>query len=125
MELYRSGVPLPGQEIQRAVAKSGLVATGTTAYTGGNTAPTSTQGNQYLAQAITPTSLANLLEIEAQATLSSSASGGTVIAALQQDSVSAALTSAYDAAGTNDTVPSSQLLGGNLNSFITIREIMG
>jgi hypothetical protein len=92
MELYRHGVALAGQEVQSTGFTTGAVATGTTTLTPADSVPTQTQGDQYMSQAITPTSSANVLEIEVQAFLSNGAGGGVnLTAALFQDTTTSAL----------------------------------
>ena len=93
MELYRPGVSLPGQEVQRLRSTTGAVATGTTASSVADSVPTSSQGDQYMSQAVTPASSANILEIGIQAILSNS-NNVAIIGALLQDSVANALIAA-------------------------------
>jgi len=89
--LYIPGlVPLPGAEIQRQVTETGTVATGTTAFARSNSIPTNTAGDQYMSQAITPTSSANVLMVEAQAFIDNSA-GAANSMGLFQDSTANAL----------------------------------
>jgi hypothetical protein len=161
LELYRPGVPLPGAEIQALVNESGSLNSGTTAYTGGDTAPTASQGNSYLTQVITPASSANVLEVEMQLMGAPSANGITIVS-LQQDSTVGALAALYVDATSNATgvgrilhrllaatlssttfkafaggtgavtwtfngtsgAPGTRLLGGTMNSFIKVREIV-
>ena len=66
------------------------VATGTTVFTGTDTIPTNTAGDQYLSLAVTPTNANSLLEIEVQIPLSCSVAG-QVGAALLQDATANAL----------------------------------
>lgn len=158
LQIFQPGsVPLPGQDIQTLFSETGAVSTGTTVYTGGDTAPTSSQGNQFLSQAITPTSSANVLEIDMQM-MGGPSAGGVVVNALQQDSTSAALAAIYPNAAANvsgvgrilhrllaatlsattfkgyaggasgtytfNGTGGTRLLGGTMNSFIKVREIM-
>jgi hypothetical protein len=96
LELYRPGVPLPGQLIQDAGNVTGAVATGSTALALADSVPTNSQGDQYMSQAITPSSSANLMEIEAQAFFANSTAGSVdLTVAILQDSVSAALSAIY------------------------------
>ena len=69
----------------------GAVATGTTALAFADSIPTNTGGDQYMSQAITPASAANLLEIEVQGYFSNGAGASNCTMALFQDSTSAAL----------------------------------
>lgn len=98
MELYRPGVALPGQLIQPAASITGAVATDNTTMTLADTVPTNTQGGQYLSLAITPSSSANLLEIEAQGSwANNNASPGHATMALFQDATANALTAVSQA----------------------------
>lgn len=85
------GVPLPGLNVQVARSASSAVATGTTTTPLDDTIPQNTEGDQYLSQAITPSSAANLLVARAKANASHSNAAGTFIAALHQDAVANAL----------------------------------
>jgi len=65
MQLYQPGsTPLPGMEVQRQRNQTGALGTGTTTMPGGDSIPSNTQGDQYMTQAITPASSANVLDIE-------------------------------------------------------------
>lgn len=65
LQLYQAGmVPLPGDLIQNPRNETGAVATGTTTFTLSDSIPTTSSGDQYMSQAITPTSSANILEVE-------------------------------------------------------------
>lgn len=92
IQLFGSNVPLPGTPIQAVRTDTGAVATGTTTIPNDDTIPQSTEGDQYLSQAITPSSAAHLLKIEAQASLSSNAAAlNLLIMALFQDATANAL----------------------------------
>lgn len=90
VQIYGAGVPLPGMLVQYQRTESGTSATGTTVMPFDNTIPQITEGDQYQTQAITPTSTANLLEIESLGYGSSSA-GAVNGAALFQDATAGAL----------------------------------
>ncbi len=92
--LVMNRTPLPGQIVQRVGNTDGAVATGTTTIPEDDTIPQSTEGNEFMTQAVTPTSAANLLEIEAALQLGTGA-GDVVTAALFQDSGADALAAAY------------------------------
>jgi hypothetical protein len=79
-----------GKLIQTVTTSTGAVATGTTTIPLDDTIPQSTEGNQYMSVAITPTSASSLLCIQATIALSSSGTL-TIIAALFQDSTANAL----------------------------------
>ena len=63
-QLFGHGVALPNQRIQVARNFDGAVATGATTIPNDNTIPQITEGAQFMSQAITPTSAANLLMAE-------------------------------------------------------------
>ena len=89
---YGPGISLPGTVIQVVGNVTGAVATGTTTVPYDDTIPQNTEGDQYLSQAITPTSAANILEIEASPILSTAAGGNTSMAvSLFQDATAGAL----------------------------------
>lgn len=83
VQIYGPDVPLPGQTIQTQRTQTGAVATGVTALPLDDTIPQSGEGDQYMSQAITPTSAADLLRIDVVATLSHSANTGLSSAIFQ------------------------------------------
>lgn len=91
-----SGVSLPGTIVQSRRTVDGAVATGTATIPNDDTIPQNTEGNQYLSQPITPTSKANILNINAALELSNSAGPHRMVAALFQDSTANALTAAHE-----------------------------
>lgn len=101
---YTSDVRLPGQVIQDLRAATGTVATGTTLTPVDNTVPQNTEGDQYMSQAITPLSAANMLEVTFSANLSHSAGSAVAIAALFQD------TGANAIADVATTIPSAAFI---------------
>ena len=90
-QLFGYGVPLPGTIIRTASSFSGAVATGTTLIPNDDTVPQSTEGDQYLSQAITPQSAANRLRITSQLELGNSAANEWLTTALFQDAIANAL----------------------------------
>ena len=84
IQLCGPGVPLPGMEIQRLRTDTGALATGTTVIPRDDTIPQSTEGDQYMTRAITPTSACNLLNIIAQGLQSGAV--GFCVGALFRDS---------------------------------------
>jgi hypothetical protein len=94
MVLYQAGMKLPGDVVQTAGTATGAVATGTTVIPQDDTIPQNTEGDQYMSQAITPTSAANLLEATSLAFLTVSSSSYTT-QAMFRDSVSNALIAAW------------------------------
>lgn len=89
IDLYRAGMPLPGTLLQVQQNSTGAVATGTTATPIDNTIPQNTEGDQYLSQAIIPTSAANLLRAEWALQAQSSADGHFATALYQDSGVNA------------------------------------
>jgi hypothetical protein len=90
--LQRLGDPLPNNVIQVQRTATGAVATGTTLIPDDDTIPQITEGDQYMSQAITPSSAANALEVRAQALLSTSQAGNCgMVLALFQDATANAL----------------------------------
>lgn len=76
---------------QMVWSETGLVASGTTVIPLDNTKPQSTEGDQYLTQAITPLNAASTLEINVVAAAGVNQSGAWIIGALFQDSAPDAL----------------------------------
>jgi hypothetical protein len=94
MQLFQPGsTPLPGMEIQRQRTATGAVATGTTVFNPADTVPQNTAGDQYMTQAITPTSSANVLEIETNAFVSNGGTADRIGIGMFQDAVANALIS--------------------------------
>lgn len=90
VQLFGPGVPLPGQTIQVARNDTGAVATGTTQTPNDDTIPQNTEGDQYMSQAITPSSAANVLDIDHRGQYVGS-SINQIIVALHQDTTANAL----------------------------------
>lgn len=65
LQLFGPGVALPGQLVQSQCFPTGAVATGTTTVPNDDTIPQNTEGDQYISQAITPSSAANMLRMTA------------------------------------------------------------
>jgi hypothetical protein len=160
VQLFGPGIKKPGDIVQTMRTATGAAATGTTVVPIDDTIPQNTEGDQYMSQAITPASPANVLAVRSQASLSHSVTGAHMIMALFQDSTVNALsasdtviaTSFYvninmigyqllaattsattmkiraggSSAGTttfNGNV-GARLLGGVMDSFLEINEIM-
>lgn len=97
IQSFGPGIKKPGDSVQVARTGSSSVATGTTQIPNDNTIPQNTEGDQYMSQAITPTSAANLLRVESQGFWANSAAATSVIiAALFQDSTANALATTYE-----------------------------
>jgi hypothetical protein len=93
-QLFGLGVSLPGQLVQAQRTETGAATTGTTIIPADDTIPQITEGDEYLSQAITPVSAANLLHVSAQLWLSNNVVGPhNIMAALFQDSTANALVS--------------------------------
>lgn len=88
---YGPGVKLPGEAYAPSANATGAMATGTTLTPWDNTIPQNTEGDQFMSQAHTPQSAANLLRVEAVANVAHSVSLAVITAALHQDSVANAL----------------------------------
>jgi hypothetical protein len=65
-QLFGPGVPLPGAVIQNPRTQTGAVAQGSVAVPVDDSIPLVSEGNEYMTQAITPTSAANVLTVESQ-----------------------------------------------------------
>lgn len=90
IQVMGPGVRRSGEVVQTAVSADGAVATGTTVIPNDDTIPQITEGDQYLAQAITPTNTINILEIGA-IVFGSGSLGTQDIVAMFQDSTADAL----------------------------------
>lgn len=96
-----------GSIIQSVGSQTAAVATGTTTIPLDDTIPQIGEGTQLMTVVITPLSASNALEIEVVLNAAGSTAGGTIIAALFQDSVANALTASavkFAAAGDNQQV---------------------
>lgn len=100
IQMYAAGQSLPGHPVQVQENSTGAVATGTTSIPVDDTIPQITEGDQYLSQAITPSSIANVLLVEMQMHLTNSAGVVSLIAGLFQDAGASALAGAIDTSAT-------------------------
>jgi hypothetical protein len=91
IQLFGPDVRLPGEVVQIAENYDAALATGTTDLPQDDSIPQNTEGDEYIDQAITPTSAANKLEIEHQGSYSHSGTLGQIGVALFQDSTANAL----------------------------------
>lgn len=161
-QLWMPGMPLPGTVLQSPRTDTGAVATGTTTIPGDDTIPQSGEGDQYMTQAITPSSAANVLRVTGQF-VGTNTAGVTynLIAALFQDATANALAAVIDAETTGELIAvialsylmlagttsattlklragaasagtttfngraSARLMGGVMNSFLQVEEVMG
>jgi len=90
VQLFGPGVKLPGDVLQVQRVDTGAVATGITVTPDDDTIPLITEGDQYMSQAITPSSAANVLAVDARAHITHGANG-IMCMALHQDAVANAL----------------------------------
>lgn len=89
------GGPVPGQVVQSACKSDGAVATGTTTLPLDDSIPQNTEGDEYMTQAITPTSGMNVFEIEHQGNYAFSSSSGSMSVALFQSTSADAIAAAH------------------------------
>lgn len=120
IQLYGPGTPLPGMVVQTQENFTGAVATGTTAIPPDDSIPAITEGDQYMTQAITPTSAANLLRISSQAYIANSAAPDGVASALFRDSDTDALAVSNDAAAGGNRVALLQIYWAELAKATSI-----
>jgi hypothetical protein len=124
-QLFGAGEPLPGDILQVQRTDTGAVATGTTTIPGDDTIPQSTEGDQYMSQAITPSSAANALKARAQAVLANSGTAAFhLAAALFQDATANALAAVRQVVGTasaNEVLSLEKLLLAGTTSATTLK----
>lgn len=120
IQMFGPGVPKPGDAVQVVVSADGAVATGTTQLPGDNTTPQSTEGDQYMSQAITPTAAPNILEVSHNGTyFNTNSSNGLIGVALFQDSGVNAIATVMEAQTNNlgsVVVLSKRMLAGTSSS---------
>ncbi len=104
VQLAGPNTPRPGQEIQRQVNFTGAVASGSTVMPNDDTIPQSAEGDQYMAQAITPTSAANVLHVSHLGNYQPAA-GAYIGVALFQDSTANSLAAVYIASSSGLAYP--------------------
>ncbi len=106
LELLRPGVPLPGAVVQSLYNLNAAASTGANSYTPSATVPTTAGGNLVTAQAITPTSSANLLRVKGEAVLgTTSVANASLTAFLTQDSGTNAVATAGTTTSFATTAP--------------------
>lgn len=93
VRMHGSGGKLPGDPVQTQGNKTGAVATGSTITPGDDTPPRNDEGDQYMSQAITPSSAANVFSVEAQVIAASAANNEKITLAVHQDTTVDALVS--------------------------------
>src|SRR5262249_11893371 len=104
--------PLPGQVVQEVLNTDSATNSGTTLLPRDNTTPQNNEGTQFMTQAITPSSAANVLSIEWLLEISNGADGLMAVA-LFQDSTTNALTTV------SSQVPADQLIH-NMGRYRTL-----
>lgn len=116
LDLFRQGVPLPGQIVQVQRNDTGAMTTGATVIPYDDTIPQITEGDQYMSQAVTPTSGANLLDITHMGMYSNSATENTTLALFQDATVNAvaAIDRTIVAAAAHDITINVLLLAGTI-----------
>jgi hypothetical protein len=106
IQLFGPGVPLPGQTVQVQANQTGAVATGATVMPLDDTIPENDEGDQYMTQAITPTSSSNVLTIRHEGVYSENTAAEYISTALFQDStVDALAATSYVSNGVSYTNP--------------------
>jgi hypothetical protein len=112
IELYRHGVPLPGQVVQSLRSSTGTYSTGSTGYIPSNTAPTTSVGTNPVSQSITPSSSANVLRVTSQALIGSGNTNVTELTAfLTQDSGTGSIATAVQSSNIGTDTPSTLGVG--------------
>lgn len=95
---FGPGVPTPGQRVQVTRLDTGAVATGTTTIPFDDSIPQSSEGTQFMSQAHTPSSAANILAVSSKVAITNSAGPLVMLAALFQDSAADALKTVWQEA---------------------------
>lgn len=95
IQLFSTNTPLPGSLVQIASNATGAVGSGSTVIPFDDTIPQITEGNEYMTQAITPSSTANLLRLSASAFFASSAATQDMTMALFQDATANSLAAVH------------------------------
>lgn len=127
VQTYRDGYRKTGDMVQRVYNATGEVATGTTAVPDDDTIPQITEGDEYMTQAITPTSTVNLLAVRHVGTYANSISNA-IHAALFQDATSNALAAqrgVVDTAGFSRTLTIDHTMVSGTTSATTFRIRVG
>lgn len=103
LSLVNADTPMPGRPVQPVGNETGAVATGSTQIPDDDSIPQIGEGDQYLSQAITPTSAANVLEQNALLHLTSS-NTTVMCAALFQDAGANAISAGRTAVNQTDAI---------------------
>ena len=102
--LWTSGMKLPGDVVGHVTNTFSGLSSGTTTIPNDDTVPQNTEGDEYLTQAYTPSSGANILIVEHLGHYTTSAASAYLAAAIFQDSTAGALATCFaysSAAGSN------------------------
>lgn len=122
---FNDGTGLNNGSVQQFVSTTfSAVATGTTLMPLDDTIPQITEGDQYMTQVITPTSLTNILKIEVKFYGANSAASGHLTAALFQDATANALAASsqfFDAGGSSTEVTIIHTMAAGTTSATTFR----
>lgn len=103
-------VSLKDRLVQRVIASTGSVATGTTLIPKDNTTPQSTEGDQYLTLSITPKKAGNKIIVDIVANVCHSVSGAQIAAALFKNSGTSAVAVGAHEAGQTDKLQQIRIL---------------
>jgi len=128
IQVFGPDVALPTTAIQVQRNETGAVATGSTQIPLDDTIPQNTEGDQYLSQAITPSSAANILYITHVGYYSSATATRALTAALFQDSTANALAVGYSGETTGtivNAVPINHMILAGTVSSTTFKIRMG
>jgi hypothetical protein len=97
IQLFGPGVPMPGQIIQRQRVTDSSAASTSVVIPFDDTVPQNTEGAQNMSLAITPTSAANLLDVEHTGVYGANAAGELAQVALFRDATAGALHAIFGA----------------------------
>ncbi len=100
-QLFGLGVPLPGNVVQIQRTQTGASSTGTTTVPFDDTIPQNTEGNELMTRAITQSSAANLIGINATVMTASSAASSMTVALFQDTTADALAVVNHDPANAN------------------------
>lgn len=102
LQLFGDGVPLPGTVLNPQSTFTGAVNTGSTVIPNDDTIPQITEGNEYMTQAITPTSAAHVLSTNVQGFFTSGVSATIIMGLFRDSTVNALVVSSTQTAGTGN-----------------------
>lgn len=118
---FNNGTGLPvGSCVQFVYNNSSAVATGTTAAVLDDTIPQTSEGTQFMSQAITPRSATNLLNIQVMGYFTNSAGPAGIVMSIFQDATASAIATSVHTMPTanyRETIPLSYtMVAGTTNS---------